>query len=241
MSDTLLSVKNLKVVLNEHLVLDGLSFDLKQDETLAVIGPNGAGKSVLLRTLLGFFPYEGEIIWEKDIKIGYVPQRLSIDKDLPLTTREFFLLKDKNWNKAISILSSVGFDAEHDFAHFREHIVNQRLAALSGGELQRVLIAWALLDSPQVLLFDEPTTGVDISSEKTIYSLLRDLQEKRKIAIILISHELQVVNKYATKVLCLNKEKICFGPPLKVLDQETLKRLFGEDVSFYEHNHQHKT
>ena len=237
MEDSLLSVKNLKVVLNDHLVLDDLSFNLNKGDSLAIIGPNGAGKSVLLRTLLGFLPFEGEVNWQKGIKLGYVPQRLSVDKDMPLTTYEFFCLKDKRREKVLTSLSNVGFDFEKDAHHFNKHILNNRLGALSGGELQRVLIAWALIDSPGVLLFDEPTSGVDISSEETIYHLLHTLQEKHKLTMILISHELQVVYKYASAVMCLNKEKVCFGPPLEVLDKQTLEKLYGKDVGFYKHSH----
>jgi len=240
MDDLLLSVKNLNVVLNDHLVLDDLSFDLKKGDSLAIIGPNGAGKSVLLRALLGFLPFEGKVNWKKGIKIGYVPQRLSVDKDMPLTTYEFFSLKEGNREKILNSLSSVGFDVKNDSSNFIKHVFTNRLGALSGGELQRVLIAWALIDSPSVLLFDEPTSGVDISSEETIYHLLHSLQEKHRLTMVLISHELQVVYKYASTVMCLNKEKVCFGPPLEVLDRETLQTLYGKDVGFYKHSHTQK-
>jgi zinc transport system ATP-binding protein len=114
------------------------------------------------------------------------------------------------------------------------------LGALSGGELQRVLIAYALLGSPNVLLFDEPTSGVDVSAEESIYSLIDKLREEIDLTIIFISHELQVVYRYADSVLCLNKEKICFGPPTEVVDKVSLEKLYGEDVHFYRHQNHHE-
>jgi zinc transport system ATP-binding protein len=236
-TDNLLSVKDLKVTINEHLILDNISFDLKRGESLAVIGPNGAGKSVLLKSILGLIPYQGNVLWKPGIKIGYVPQRLSIEAELPLTTKEFFQTKSVTEKEIIPALESVGFDTREDTHSFKDHVLNNKLSNLSGGEIQRVLIAWALINSPDVLLFDEPTSGVDISSENTIYSLLEKMQSESKLAMILISHELQVVYKYSTNVLCLNKERVCFGPPLSVLNKNVLEKLYGKDKSYVEHHH----
>lgn len=237
MENSLLSVSNLKVKFDHHAVLDDISFDVKKDETLAVIGPNGAGKTVLFRALLGLLPYQGKIEWVKNIKIGYVPQKLAIAKDIPLTTSEFFALKEKNKKEIEKVLVSVGFEEDKPHkGHLQEHVLKRKLGVLSGGELQRVLIAFALLGHPDVLLFDEPTSGVDISAEETIYELLHKLQKNEKLTIILISHELQVVYKYANNVLCLNKEKVCFGPPREVLDKESLAKLYGGEVGFYQHH-----
>ena len=234
----LLSVSNLKVRFDQHVILDNISFDVKDDETLAVIGPNGAGKSVLFKALLGLVPFEGEIKWKQGLKIGYVPQKLFVPKDLPLTTLEFLKLKERSEKEIYRALSQVGFreNKPHE-GHLKEHVLKSKLGVLSGGEVQRVLIAFALLGHPDVLLFDEPTSGVDISAEETIYSLLHELQEKENLTIILISHELQIVFKYATNVICLNKEKVCFGPPKQVLDKESLEKLYGGDVSLYPHQH----
>lgn len=239
----LLKVTGLKVEFDNHKVLDNISFEVKRDDTLAVIGPNGAGKTVLFRALLGLIPYEGKIEWAPDIKIGYVPQKLAVGHDIPLTVFEFLQFKEKNREKIDEVLLDVGFQKEAEHAHNDRRVLKTRIGALSGGELQRVLIAYALLGSPQVLLFDEPTAGVDVTGEETIYSLIHKLQEKDDLTIIFISHEIQVVNHYAANVLCLNKEKICFGPPLKVIDKETLTKMYGEDVNLYQHhnheNHKH--
>jgi len=233
MKQTLLTVSNLRVKLNEHLILENVSFEVKKEETVAIIGPNGAGKTILFRALLGLIPYEGKITWNPKVKIGYVPQKLSIEPDLPLTTADFFTLKEKNKKEIESVLDLVGFETN---GASKKNVLKRKLGVLSGGELQRIIIAWALLGHPDVLLFDEPTAGIDVSAEETIYSLLHKLQEKENLTILLISHELQVVYRYATNVVCLNKSKLCFGPPREVLDKESLAKLFGEEVSLYQHH-----
>lgn len=237
-NETLLKVANIKVKFGENLILNNISFDAKEDETIAIIGPNGAGKTVLFRALLGLIPYDGKIEWKEGIKIGYVPQKLFIEPDLPLTTQEFFNLKEKNKKEVENVLFSVGFRKDLiDKNHNINQILKRKIGVLSGGELQRVLIAWALLGHPDILLFDEPTTGIDISTEETIYGLLHKLQEKEKLTIMLISHELQVVYNYATNVICLNKERVCIGPPREVLDKESLAKVFGGHVGIYLHDH----
>ncbi len=231
MSDFILHVSRLKVEFNKNLILDDISFDVQKGETLAIIGPNGAGKTVLFRTLLGLIPYSGEIKWGPLVKLGYVPQKLYVGSDLPLTTAEFFDLKNAHPHEIHRVLASVGFENSVDA------LLRLKLGTLSGGQLQRVLIAWALIGHPQVLLFDEPTTGVDIAAEESIYSLLHRLQDQENLTILLISHELQVVYRYATHVLCLNKEGLCFGPPDKALTPATLKQLFGQNSAIYHHQH----
>lgn len=226
----LLKVSNLKIVLEGQLILDDVSFDLQKNEILAVIGPNGAGKTTLFRALLGLVPYTGEIVWEKGVKIGYVPQRLSVEKDFPLTVKEFFYLRgDKVTEVEIKrVLNLVGFEDEG--------LLKKKLGVLSGGEMQRVLISWALLNHPDVLLFDEPTSGVDISAEISIYSLLNKIHEKENLSIMIISHELEVVDKYASKVICLNKKKVCYGAPKEVFMDKSISELFGKDMSLYHHH-----
>ena len=220
MAENILSVNNLTVVFDNHATLNNISFNVKRDDTLAVLGPNGAGKTVLFRALLGLIPYEGKVEWAPNINIGYVPQKLSVGKDIPLTVAEFLQFKEKDTNKIYSVLEEVGFQKE------AEHVHNDR----------RVLIAYALLGNPQVLLFDEPTTGIDVVGEETIYGLIYKLQAKIDLTIIFISHEIQVVNQYAANVLCLNKEQISFGPPLKVIDKETLNKLYGGEIHLHVHD-----
>jgi len=233
----LLSVAGLNVKFNSHKIVDDVSFDVVRDSTLAIIGPNGAGKTVLFRAILGLIPYNGKVTWAADVKIGYVPQKLFVSKDFPLTVSEFLHFKESDHKKIHEILNAVGFkEVPASHVHNDVRVLRTKLGALSGGELQRVLIAYALLGKPNVLLFDEPTSGVDVSAEETIYSLIDKLKAEKDLTIIFISHELQVVYKYADSVLCLNKEKICFGPPREVVDKESLTKLYGEDVSLYQHH-----
>lgn len=236
----ILTVENLSVTFSGQKVLENINFHAAKGDVLAVIGPNGAGKSVLFRTLLGLIPYTGEISWHKDVRLGYVPQKSFIEHGFPLTVKEFLSLKTKSEQEIIRVLSSVGIgktDHEHEPHHLQHHILNRRIGVLSGGEFQRVLIAWALIDHPNVLLFDEPTSGIDIGGEETIYNLLSELQKKQDLTIILISHDLNVVYKYANNVICINKRQICFGEPHTVLDPNELAQIYGGKASFYHHEH----
>lgn len=237
MDNPILSVKNLSVKFEKHKILDDISFTVQKRDNLAIIGPNGAGKSVLFKCLLDLIPHSGEVVWAKDIKIGYVPQKLNLEKDIPLTVLDFLKFKENNKTKIKDLLNLVGFgkDSNGD-SHRGEKILKTALGVLSGGEFQRVLIAFALLGNPDVLLFDEPTSGVDIVGEESIYSLIERLKEEKGMTIIFISHELEIVYKYANNVLCLNKEKICYGAPHKAIDKESLEKLYGEEVNIYHHH-----
>jgi len=230
----ILKVDNLTVRLDGQKILHDISFDLKRGDTVAIVGPNGAGKSVLFRTLLNLVPYTGTITWAKDIKINYIPQRFTIDRDFPLTVQEFLQFKTKNHHTILSALRSVGITDEH---HINHHLLNQRLGWLSGGQIQRVLIAWAIIDQPDVILFDEPTAGIDVGGEETIYHLIKKLKDEKDLTILIISHDLNVVYKHATAVLCLNKDMICYGTPADALDPSALKALYGEATFFTHHHH----
>jgi len=227
---TILTVSDLIFEAQGKSILDKISFTLSDDETLAVIGPNGAGKTVLVKCLLGLLPYKGSVIWNKNVKVGYVPQKLYVEKNMPLTVAEFLAFKEKKLAKVEETLVKVGFGG-------RKNLLKDKLGVLSGGELQRVLIAYALLGEPNVLIFDEPTSGVDVVGEGTIYSLLHKLRAEKHLAIIFISHELHVVNQYADTVFCLNKEKVCYGVPHHAINEDVLTKLYGEKVSYYEHKH----
>jgi len=227
-NEIILKVRNLNVILDHQSIIENLSFDVKRGDALTILGPNGAGKSVLLRTLLGLIPHGGEIEWAKDIKIGFVPQRLPFIKDIPLSIKDFFNLKGSPEKETEAILNSVGF---------KEDFSRKKIGDLSSGQFQRILIAWGLVGGPQVLLFDEPTTGVDISAEETIYNLLAKLKEERDLTILLVTHDLSVVYKFSTDVICLNRQPICYGPPQEVLTPESLQKLYGGEVKYYQHKH----
>ncbi|MGC9047008.1 MAG: metal ABC transporter ATP-binding protein [Minisyncoccia bacterium] len=227
----ILSVKNLEVILNKEEIIKNLSFEVRQGEILTILGPNGSGKSVLLRTLLGLLPYQGSIIWHKKYKIGYLPQGLNqlLTKDLPLTVQDFFYLKNLTLKKKeiIYYLSLVGLG---------EDILLKITSNLSGGEFQRVLMAWTLIDQPEILFLDEPTTSIDLGGGETIFSLLKKIKQERSLTIFLVTHELNIVYGFTDKVLCLNRKgHICFGTPKEVMSPQTLEYIFGMPIKFYEH------
>lgn len=229
----ILEVKNLSVILDDRNIISNISFQVKEGEAMAIIGPNGAGKTMLLRALLGLISFTGEARWREGVRVGYVPQKFFIERSLPLSVKEFFLLKSKNfWISDKKYLKHIKH--ELDLVGLTENILPMPLGRISGGELQRVLIAWAMINHPEALLFDEPTTGIDIGSEETIYTLIHRLQDERGTAVLLISHDLNIVYKHAETVLCLNQKMICHGRPRDVLKPEELTKLYGEG-GFYLH------
>ena len=225
MEKTILEVENLCVELNGVEIIRNLSFRVREGEIVTILGPNGAGKTTLLKTLLGIVPYKGKIWWKKGIKKGYVPQRLPFIKDFPLTVEEFFRLKENSEEKIKKVVKAVGV----------EKFLNRRIGNLSSGEFQRILIAWALLKNPEVLLFDEPIAGIDIRGEETIYSLLLKLNKKRKLTVLLVTHDLSVVFRFSSYVICLNRQPVCQGKPKRVLTPEALEKLYGTEIKFYSH------
>jgi zinc transport system ATP-binding protein len=232
MNNVLLEVVNLNVNLDGKKILENLSFQVKEGEILTILGPNGAGKSVLLATLLGLLPYEGIIQWNKKPQIGYLPQGLNQLKlkDLPLTVQDFFTLKNISPKKEEieKYLALVGLEKD---------ILSKRAGSLSGGQFQRMLVAWVLISHPGVIFFDEPTTGIDIGGGETIYSLLHNIWEQEKLTIILVTHDLNIVYEHSNNVLCLSSRgHHCFGAPKEILDIETLKEVFGREIKLYEHN-----
>lgn len=232
---TILTVKDVSLTLDHVQILRNVSFSVKQGEAVAVIGPNGAGKTVLFRALLGLLPCSGSVVWRPGIKIGYVPQRFSIERSAPITVIEFFLLQSPNfWRPSAAFISHL--DHELTLVGLDRSVLRKNLGELSGGETQRLLIAWAMLPHPDVLLLDEPTAGVDAGFEDTIYALLHRVQIERGTALLLISHDLSVVYHYAQQVLCLNKSVVCQGPPVEALNPAALATLYGEP-GFYRHQH----
>lgn len=232
MKSVLLTVKNLSVKFGEQEVVKNVSFELREGEVLAVIGPNGSGKSVLMKTLIGIIsPTSGEISWAPGVKVGYLPQRFHVDYYLPMTVAEFLQLKPNSSTQIKKIVSLAGLN---------EKRLKQHLAHLSSGELQKVLLAWALIDKPNILIFDEPTENVDVVGQASIYKLLQNLQETLKVALIIVSHDLHAVYRHADHVLCLNQQMICYGVPEKELTAEKLSRLYGGHHAFFHHQHHHE-
>ena len=233
MSDNsiLLEVKNLNVELEGEKIIENLSFQVKKGEFYIILGPNGAGKTTLFKALLKLIPSRGEIKWKTDnLKIGYLPERLSRDKfkELPMSVRDFYKFKEPSVKKILEMLEFVGLN---------KNVLDKDAGNLSSGQYQRMLIGWALLKNPQILFFDEPTTGIDIGGEETIYSLLKKFWQEKGLTVFLITHDLNVVYGYSTNVLCLYKKGVCSGPPREVLTPELLEKLYGNKIKFYKHTH----
>ncbi len=224
MPNPILKVKKLNVELGGERVIEDLDFDLNEKEILIVLGPNGAGKSVLLRTLLGLHQFEGQIQWKKNIHIGYVPEDFNVSLDLPLSVKEFFQFKNVSLSETLQALQQIGMESSPKF-------LEKRLGALSTGQLRRIIIAWALVDKPDVLLLDEPLLGIDIHGRSTIYDLLVKLWQEENQTIILVSHEIGKVVKKADKILAINKRKLFYGSSEEVVTPQNLAKIYGGAIS----------
>ncbi len=229
MADKILQVHNLNVSYGRYKVIENLSFSVEKGEALIILGPNGAGKTTLLRALLGLIPYTGKVEWSAE-KINYLPSQELMQRRtiLPLKVNEFFAFKNQPQDKVKLILQQVGLSAE---------IFYKNLGELSTGQFQRVMLAWALVDEPEVLLLDEPMSGIDIGGQETIYSLLHKFWQQGNLTLIFITHELNIVWRHANHVLCLNHRGLCFGVPREVLTPQNLEKLYGTGIKFYEHKH----
>lgn len=232
-----ISVKNITVVLNHHRVLADISFDVEHGAMVAIVGPNGSGKTTLLKAMLGLLPYKGDIrmlgaapaaLSRVARRIGYVPQRLDFDRTMPVTVEELLgahLIDRTRTNAIPKALAAVQAD---DLRH-------RMLGALSGGEFQRVLLALALLNEPEILFLDEPAAGVDVEGMTEFYGFLQDLRAKKDMTIVMVSHDMDVVFRHATEVLCVNHSLICQGAPHAALTAETMSRLYGMEQTLYPH------
>lgn len=218
-NDYVLKVSHLSVRLQNQAILDNVNFKVRKGTSLAVLGPNGAGKTVLFKSLLNLVPYDGKIEWEGKVKIGYVPQNIAVS-DIPITVKEF--LSFRKGLEVESCLGAVRLDAED--------VSYKRLGILSGGQFRRVLIAWALIDNPSVLLLDEPTAGVDVGGEEPIFVMLNELKRSNKMTILLITHDVHIVNEYSDYLLALNKCVTFFGDSKEIMNPTVQRTLYGETV-----------
>jgi zinc transport system ATP-binding protein len=217
-AEYILKVSHLNVEFQKQPILENVNFKLKHGTTLAIVGPNGAGKTILFRTLLNLVPYKGQVEWAKGVKLGYVPQNVSV-ADVPISVKEFLTYKP-------------GSDYEGALASVKleSSIQNKAMSVLSGGQLRRVLIAWALIDNPNVLLFDEPTVGVDVGSEESIFFMLNDLKKRANLTMLLITHDLHLVKEYTEQLLGLNKCVTFFGDSQQIAEPALQQRIYGETV-----------
>lgn len=243
MNNQSLEIKNLSVRYpSQHEnAIEDIEFSVPKGSITMLIGPNGSGKTTIMRAILNLVSYEGEILVlgkplaEVYGKVGYVPQRFTFDETFPMTVEEFISLSlttyyQSKHERLMHMHNSLELVGAHEFH-------SQLLSDLSGGQLQRVLLARALSHQPQLLLLDEPESGVDVAGEQTFYDVVQHLVNEQGISAIVSSHELDIVYAYATQVICVNKRMFCRGIPQKVLNHEMFVDLYGRDLKFYGHQH----
>ncbi len=230
MTGNALEVRDLSVELGGVRVLHGLDLAVPRGSALAVLGPNGAGKTVLFRALIGAVPHGGEVRWAPGTRLGYVPQKLDIERDLPLTGTDFLRAK-----AAVTGAGRRELDRAVAEVGLTPRLAGRPLGALSGGQFQRLLVAFALIGRPTVLLFDEPTAGVDEPGEERLYEMIRRVQEEEQLTVLLIWHELSLVHRFADRVLCLSRQPPCFGPPDEVLTPERIEAMYGAPLRWHHH------
>jgi zinc transport system ATP-binding protein len=231
---TLLKLENAGFSKNNKWLVKGVSLEVRQGEIVTLIGPNGSGKSTTAKIALGIYKdIEGKVKKFTN-KIGYVPQKISIDWTLPIRVIDFMSLTEQPTDKQINIaLNLTGV----------EHLKDKSLGNLSGGEFQRVLIARAIAKQPDILVLDEPVQGVDFKGEIALYELIKKISEELNCGILLISHDLHVVMSATDFVVCLNGHVCCSGTPQVVAKNDEYQELFGDRastiLSIYEHKHDH--
>ena len=234
-TSALISAKNVSVLKHQKSILDNIDIQINKNDFITIIGPNGAGKTMLLKCLMGFYkPTSGRIERKEKLKIGYMPQSISIINTMPMTVKNFITVRkeydDISLNKVISEVK-IG------------EIVNKQLSVLSGGEMQRVLLARSLLNNPDLLILDEPAQNLDISGQLNFYKLLQEIYSKRNISILMVSHDLHLVMVSTKRVLCLYKHICCSGAPQQIAKDPEFLSMFGKDManmmSIYQHSHDH--
>ena len=232
---SLIEAVHICVRYGETEVLHDVSLKVTPGEIVTILGPNGSGKSTLLRALLGIVPVaEGRIEREAGLRIGYVPQKLAIDRTMPMTVRRFLSLPFRVGDaEAADALSRVGMTRQE----------RKQMSDLSGGQLQRVLLARALIDRPGLLMLDEPTQGLDQQGEAAFYRLIEDVRTMTGAAVLMISHDLHVVMAASDRVICLNGHICCEGTPRVVSNAPEYRALFGLGtqgaLALYRHEHDH--
>lgn len=232
---SLLSVRDLDVQYGAKAVLRDVALDLERGEIVTIVGPNGSGKTSLLKAIIGAVtPSRGRVDLQPGLRIGYVPQRLHIDPTLPITVERFLSLTDR--------VSHAQCKAALEAAGTLD-ILQRQMSKLSGGQFQRVLLARALINKPDVLLLDEATQGLDQLGSASFYQQIETVRRETGCAVLMISHELHVVMSASDRVICLNGHVCCEGTPAVVASAPEYRALFGTGtggaLALYRHEHNH--
>ena len=231
-------IENLSVTLGNNKILKDVNLHMHCGELTSIIGPNGAGKSTLLKALLGEIPHKGSLnfLGSNDTKfhspiIGYVPQHLDFDSSSPISVLDLFIACKSNTPVFFKSKKRIRESVLESLTKVKApYLIDRRLGALSGGELQRVLLALALDPIPNILLLDEPVSGVDQNGLELFYQLLLDIKKSYDLSIILVSHDLNLVSKYSDRVVLINKTVICSGTPTLVFSNPETKKIFGLSI-----------
>ncbi|MDX1303168.1 zinc ABC transporter ATP-binding protein ZnuC [Photobacterium sp.] len=232
----LIELQSVTVAFAERHVLDQVSLKLERGQITTLIGPNGAGKSTLVKVITGLRkPTSGKVLRQKGVRIGYVPQKLQLNTSMPLTVDRFMRLAGRYKEDAIiEALSLVG----------GIHLQHSDMHSLSGGEMQRILLARALLQKPDLLVLDEPVQGVDVNGQLELYSLIQSLRDRLNCAILMVSHDLHLVMAKTDNVICLHHHVCCSGEPDTITSHPSYVALFGqqqsEQLALYHHHHNHE-
>lgn len=231
----LILLDNVSVEIKHQKILHNVSLSINTNQIVTLLGPNGAGKSTLVKVILGLMPYtSGKITCLDNLTIGYVPQSIKLNPTLPITVKRFMCLNKQLNNKNIlNILSMVK----------AEYLIDKSMHLLSGGELQRVLLAQALAKRPQLLILDEPTQGVDVNGQVLLYDLISSAKTQFNCGILMVSHDLHLVMAKTDEVICLNHHICCSGTPASVSNDPEFISLFGQQgasqIAVYKHHHNH--
>jgi zinc transport system ATP-binding protein len=235
MNDYLIELRNVSFVRQGRAILKDVGLKIHRGEIVTLIGPNGAGKSSLLKLALGLETISsGQRIIQPDLRIGYMPQKMTIPDTLPLSVKHFLeLAKRYDKSKLMSVSERLSII----------DLLKRPMQKLSGGELQRVLLARALLSNPELLVLDEPVQGLDVSGQAELYHLISDLKDELDCGILMVSHDLHLVMAATNKVICLNGHICCEGHPQTVQNDPSYLELFGRSMPAhlapYTHHHDH--
>jgi len=233
--DVLLDLRGIDYTVGARSILHGIFLQIARGQIVTLIGPNGAGKTTLIKIAMGLLePNDGQVLRAPELRIGYMPQRLHVERTMPITVARFLRLgKAVADRKLAETLALVGASS------LRE----ARLQELSGGELQRVLLARALLQDPHLLVLDEPAQGVDLKGQAELYRLIARIRDEQQCGVLMVSHDLHLVMAATDEVICLNQHVCCHGHPEKVSLDPAYLELFGkrdaEMMAFYTHYHRH--
>jgi zinc transport system ATP-binding protein len=230
MGNTLISLDKVNKRFENHHVLQNITMQLDQGQITTLIGPNGAGKSTLVRIILGLLTADsGSVQRGANLSIGYMPQKLNIDPTLPISTCRFLQLADTSHQACHHALDSVGIG----------HLAATPIQKLSGGEVQRALLARAILRQPNLLVLDEPVQGVDINGQNALYKMIAELSKSLNCGVLMVSHDLHIVMSATDQVVCLNHHICCHGRPEQVTQDPAYIDIFGQ-TAIYAHNHDHQ-